>query len=1473
MASFITQTLNNFRKVFEPTVETAQNNFECVTRLTRSLSPKSSDTSIEKEKIEKEFSQTIQAFQLLKSKERSFSIGPSTAPSLDNYESASLVDFVNLIKQFKQQNSSKFFAHRLESSPDDLQAFEAAIECLEAEISVHLETLALTDKNEIQLNARTINAICKLIGTATRLYRSSKSFTDLSCYMEKAHELLIKLSLEMQELCSLLSQETIHEEEVFAKKESAKEILSQVLEEEQEVFLGQTLTRHERLKVQRLLTLFDANTQLQALLRRDSRFKASYQDLLKQTTGVGEILLKHISKQQGLLTTLIKNSFDKVSNYASVQIPFLKKQYPQGEKEPDTPFDILRAAINHYLFIIKTGSKSSTINQLVRSLLSDCEAKCEGFTQAFFLKLADEKLPEDQLIKRAMENKDTFNQAFEAALVECFEVEGAETTTAEDILDNIRTLKANQIQKDQKAQASQHGFLQKYINDVLSLLQTFKEMVPAATLTMMGNTLLTILESTYVKQAIDSQKLDEKEKIESLFKDLIDQLKQAIIEGKTEGYFRVFKLFKKKYTEVQIILDAVALPSTFDYKQPSVENPHISLTQIRKELEIASQKPEQQQDWTLNLENKSKQFISNIIDFATYNAVLGFIGSKEEASSKTEFCKIIQASTIHTSEEGRKKAFLIELRRLIAKSDAGFAMKKALKITLPYIYKIISFYVSQGAKEGLNYLNTVVEDLENEDGTTRLAIFSQFSHATSMYAKMLSDWSEKKGDKQVVVEQMLREPLYNNGVSQKELYDAVAKKAVYKFVKGSRITDRYQGCVSWIKDWVNAPTFEETSAMHALLNLVLYGVKALIGVITAALITMAHGIGYVGEKFINSLVKKAIVSAITRKNQIDNLVMLSRESIYDSNPYVNTITEFLVEQLETLSKTLDGVVEKDPQAPKIQIQISPVVRERLSAAVKNYLYALKLDSFDTSEEAKQYLTERGYSQILSDKISDSLLPSVTDSVINVYEIGSKSLLRKQSLNESLCHLLDQLNVSLTTHTGEKTQAEKERARRKHSETEIKLDRHIDLILKQLVSISVENTIDNHGNKLIRESEEFRLWIQKSVLGNETESGLSQRISQTFQLYEIENSLEDKERNDALNAITALKEELNTFCEELDQRLLKFEDDSNDRAIKDFHSQLLPLKEALKQTITEGSFLSTLRNLQTLDASKKDLPHLEYLKNRFSQMRGFLSEEIQPDGNDYTKGISGNLKIIHRKLFELNTEDPDNRNPLKLQRNNYLNLKSQVLFSSPYQKKWTRLVDEFLEKNQIVKDLEKITAQPLLENICDLRKSMINEGQQTRSNIFSRTNKEKRLDNMVKTFLRNFEHPQLIALSSHLTPLCYEIATHPLLSNHIDNHLEQIQEAIQTTIETLKAESTTLVEEILEHQKIAEDLLLESIELLKKEIETLIPKIKSSQQKTLETVGTLSEAANNLEPIKFVRVNVGIIDRIKVVAKKTSLRRA
>lgn len=1394
----------------------------------------------------------IRSIEILK-EDRRFEVGFETNLCLEDYKNATVNDFIRLIEDLPEKRAPELFHKTRLSLVKDKKPFEEAVAALRSEIS------ECTDEKEtVLISMATKRKVSTLIGTLRRLSNTTKGIFVASKHTAKAHPMLVAFCKNLEKLGQCFEKNRKKEHELNQLLLSLEEQYSQIIENQEEIFLGDELNQEANQSINQLIQHLKALIELPKILQEDDRFNPTYEQMLKKIKEVVTAFQSLVGRQEGLGTKAITPLLEKAQKIAEQSLPFLKATEREECKEATTPFHIFKAAIDEYLFKVKKILPSEQMNTLLHSLLEDCEKEREGFTKALLGEFTKKNVTVDQYYQKLIINKKKLQSAFKNALLNTEKEE--ELKDSSEILESLQAGSTQRHRAEQREKEKRENPISKYANDVFSYLTTLQTAIPAGTLKVLGSTFSSMLESPTIQSAIESQNPEEKKFLKSLFKEIKTLLSKAMETSDVQDYIAVFGKLKEVYKEHQIILDAIALPSLFDFESEDVEN-HEELTLIRKDLQATIAVETQQENWALKLEKTSKEFISNIRNYTVFHTVInGFIDLQED-NQEQAFTEIVGRVKVHTSESAQSRAFLLEMNKLVDKSNTFWAKKKAIKAFLPYVYQTISFYVEQAASSGMEHLDKLAEKLGEENGTARVRAIERVSHGASIYGEMLRHWSEVGGDKQVVLRQILGDAKYNDGMTQQELYDKFAEKAVDQFIKGSRYSKKLSLSTSKIKEWVKKPTFTQTSQFTKVLNLTLVGIKAVIGVIALAISTLAYGIAMLGEKFLNYIIRQQMKKSISRNQLVHKLVKASRENIYESNPYVHSLSKFIVEQLEVLSKTFDGVIESSPNLPDTHVQISPVVKEKLISVITNYLYALKLDSFSRASDAREYLKNKGLADDAFDKLSNLLLPTVIDSVINISTVGANSLLKKENINEKVCGLLEQLNYSLTHRTKVLTPNEKERLNRTYKETENKLNRIIEKILKQIITISVNDTVEGYGDRLTRESENLRNWIQESLLSDE-KMGLVERISSSLGSYSLEEDLDRDEVFERFYELKELKDDIQIFCDELEHKISTFENNSNDRSIKKFHEQLVPLSKALKEAISDNALTNIYRYHERLTYNIQDLDIIDTLKTRFEAIKRNLCAATEDPRSSKIKNLQANTDLIKSLLMKLNTDDPENEEPAVLKREIYQELKEQVFLNKEFKQTFGDHLNEFSHLFSVRKTLSNPRLEAVIEEIVKLKKS-----RSTTSSERSIKSLTHKIEEQLKTLdflLKDHKTDQIVARVISITK---EIVKDTLSLDQTKQRHESLKKLIKNETDSLSTKLSTKKDSILKTHEMAEKLILEASTNLHMSVGESIKKAEEARVNCLSKLANLQTSAEQMQKLEFKRINIGVVDRLKKVTSK------
>lgn len=778
----------------------------------------------------------------------------------------------------------------------------------------------------------------------------------------------------------------------------------------------------------------------------DNDSNTSYISLVREAEKIITAQIESQCKWAALTnpTTLLASAFQKVS-----------RSMPSSR----APFKALFEAIN----LENKEYKADLLKHILKSCFLT-HPEFEDFIKNNIKELEDDELSVDEWIDR---NKDKNESLLPLFLVSGFELANSKgyqykQATYEDEAICIKETCAfleKEISKEASKQSS--NFIVDSFNEVLSSLNLGS--IPTSYAQFLSKSLIFALDSSTINKWIDRQP----EQVKELFEKIKNDLKQALEKASSvEDYKEAISKFLETYNSQIVTVSGFELPELLDEEEIKAKNEKVdkvdkTVENIRTALDSSKSSSEAGFDWKNpalakeKVKKEKEKLCKNLKDQLTHELISNLTG----ISSQTFFnIKTLEASCL---DRDKQKVFTAELKKEINSSKCNWFLKKTIIFLLPILYTIIGKYTKSLVDHIIDDVNERVETINKE------VLFQRTSNCLSKYNSLLKFWADTKegGEKNKVIGSLMKERGFlefgkEESYSQDELYKNVSDKFVTNYFDLYKDSGNDLTIPSKIYSFVKQPIFKNrTTFVRKSINFIGVSLKYLL---IGFPVTLINSPLICFEKISNALVKSLLKRFLAKNKVIDSMIKSSKESVFESNPYVYPVTSFFAEQLESISKTLSNP-EKIP-SDRISDEkniISDRTHSQLKTLFELLFEVLNKNKFNTQEQLEHYLKDQSISKQSKELLDAKIIPAILDSIIDTSIMASEKLLNKDQIQKPLSLLLEELNeIVLTPKANDPERIRLQQLKNQNAQE--KLNKYSKKVLSQIIDQAIDSVFQDQA---------------------------------------------------------------------------------------------------------------------------------------------------------------------------------------------------------------------------------------------------------------------------------------------------------------------------------------------------------------------------------------------------------------------------
>jgi hypothetical protein len=783
-----------------------------------------------------------------------------------------------------------------------------------------------------------------------------------------------------------------------------------------------------------------------------------------------------------------------------------------------------------------------------------------------------------------------------------------------------------------RASKQSSNFIVDSFNEVLSQLNVGS--IPTSYAQFLSNSLISILDSSFINKWIEKQSDEGKELFEKIKGDLKQGLDAA---SSVDDYKQAISNFLENYHNQIVTLSGFELPEFLSEEEIQSRNEKVekvdkTVENIRAALDSSKANNEAGFDWTNEalatekVKKEKEKLCKNLKDQLTHQLISKLTG----ISSQTFFnIKTLEASSL---DRDKQKVFASELKKEINSSKCNWFLKKTIIFLLPIFYKIIGKYTKSLVDHIIDDVNERVETINKE------VLFQRTSNCLSKYNSLLKSWAETKegGEKNKVIGSLMKEKGFlefgkEESYSQDQLYKKVSDKFVANYIDLYKDSENDLTIASKIYSFVKQPILKNrTTFPRKVINIIGVSLKYLLIGFPATLINSPL---ICFEKLSNALFKSLLKRFLANNKVIDSIVESSKENVFESNPYVYPITSFFADQLESISKSLSKPTEAASSDLMVDDKniISDKTHSQLKTLFELLFEVLSKNKFNTQEQLQRNLKDSSLSKQSQQLIDANLIPVILDSIINTSIMASDKLFKKDQLQKPLSLLLEELNeIILTPNANDQERVNLQQLKNQNAQE--KLKKYSKKVLTQIIDQAIDSVFQGQSETDEKKAKKF---IQDFKKAFTADGGIIEKGRDL--LDEIKNPEHP-----------IVKKRLSDFRERINQLTIKLEHQQDSirkrdsRISKEVKLKLEKAATLFEKLITDKEENSGLIEIQATQMNiftiSQDLPHFTHLQRSLETMIQYMEEINSNQSDELVEKFTSSTKYLNAFFSQFDSNE-------------------------------------------------------------------------------------------------------------------------------------------------------------------------------------------------------------------------------------------
>lgn len=403
-----------------------------------------------------------------------------------------------------------------------------------------------------------------------------------------------------------------------------------------------------------------------------------------------------------------------------------------------------------------------------------------------------------------------------------------------------------------------------------------------------------------------------------------------------------------------------------------------------------------------DLLQKAKLFKSRASSFGPAKLVLEKICGME--CNDVVYANIYDASGL--SEKNAPSMFRQRLFKTIDRAHLGF-FSAMIKWSAKRIYDLVvhfsSFYVNSTVD---NIFNLVQETVKHQASSaeSKEEYFVDLARnwlavTSATYNQVAAAPASQTRDLKLMMEKAIKSPEHNGGLTQKELYAALAKTAIDHFgpqIKWDKTIDHYFNT-----------QIPESSPLH-FLNPLLNGLNHFC---SFCLKTVLFVPKWVGNLMLQSGAKIALNHFPLLKNYSKQTIDLFR----GNTPLSYATQQLLYRQLQKILQLLQQRLNDDESESGLHTRNTNLKRVEIAGLVEYLMEVLNKSQYPTQDRLNNYLQHRApLRNRLGRELDDSFVPEVMEDIVMIFSLTLKTITQesemRQTLYDALCIANDAFEI-------------------------------------------------------------------------------------------------------------------------------------------------------------------------------------------------------------------------------------------------------------------------------------------------------------------------------------------------------------------------------------------------------------------------------------------------------------------------------
>ncbi len=278
----------------------------------------------------------------------------------------------------------------------------------------------------------------------------------------------------------------------------------------------------------------------------------------------------------------------------------------------------------------------------------------------------------------------------------------------------------------------------------------------------------------------------------------------------------------------------------------------------------------------------------------------------------------------------------------------------------------------------------------------------------------------------VAMEMILRRPELNHNLTTEQIHSKTSRHVIHQFLSTYVAfgTKRLGSALSSITSWASSDVIKEpSSTAESAANILCKAVKWVPALVGSVFIGGLYVAASIGKKIFGGIFQSVAQSAL--KRGLDSTMEITESSLKKDSQYEYAVKKVVIEQL----KEVYSILQEDSGEEMETSQPNRTKRE-INSLVTNLFEILEYRKAANTPEELRNLMERVKNQGIYHKLSrlskDALLPTISNTVVELIIVAYQSILKKEQAEKQLGNFFELLNEAMTNKSDPITQDEKKK---------------------------------------------------------------------------------------------------------------------------------------------------------------------------------------------------------------------------------------------------------------------------------------------------------------------------------------------------------------------------------------------------------------------------------------------------------------